>query len=134
VSSALPREFRAALDGREDLLVSSRDDGRERTIRAWFVIAPPGDLYLFTYAFALRVQRWRRDPWVRLRVPGSGTAIEGTVHFVTPTELDDALSELVVERWWMWGATTPPGLRRMLTDGSHALLRVDHPRVAVGGG
>lgn len=123
-----------ALDGREELLVSSRDVGWERTVRAWFVIAPSGDLYLFTYAYALRVQRWRRDPWVRLRVPGTEAAIEGTVHFVVPAELDEALSELVVERWWMWGATTPPGLRRMLTDGSHVLLRVDAPHAAASGG
>jgi hypothetical protein len=40
-------------------------------------------------------------------------------------ELDESLSQLVQDRWWMWGATTPEGLRRMLRDRSHVLFRVE---------
>lgn len=120
--------FLKTLRGHEEVLVSSREDGRVGTVRAWYVIDPAGDLYLFTYSYALRVQRWRRDPWVRLRVPGTATSIEGTVRFVDPAELDETLSELVMERWWMWGATTTEGLRRMLADGSNVLIRVENAR------
>jgi hypothetical protein len=119
--------FIDALRGQEELIISSREDGRERSVRAWYVLTAPGTIYLFTYSFALRVARWRKDPWVRLAVPGGGPSMEGKVHFITVDELDDALIGRVVERWWMWGATTPEGLRRMLRDGSHVLLRVDPP-------
>ena len=104
--------------------MTSRDDGRERSVRAWYVVAA-GAIYLFTVSYALRVARWRNDPWIRLRVPGGGPSIEGSVRFVTPDELDPKLIDLILERWWMWGATTIEGLRRMLQDGSHVLLRVD---------
>lgn len=130
VTPPLPAEFLKTLSGHEEVLVSSREDGRERSVRAWYVIGPEGDLYLFTYSYALRVQRWRRDPWVRLRVPGTTNSIEGTVRFVDPSELSGAVSDLVMERWWMWGATTPQGLRRMLADESHVLLRVENTRAA----
>ena len=93
-------------------------------MRAWYVIAG-GAIYLFTYSYALRVARWRKDPWIRLRVPGGGPSVEGTVRFVGPDELDPALIDPILERWWMWGATTVEGLRRMLRDGSHVLLRVE---------
>jgi hypothetical protein len=87
------------------------------------VLTRSGLIYLFAYAYALRVARWRRDPWVRLRLP-QGPSVEGTIQFVGADELDDELTEAVIERWWMWGATTSEGLRRMLRDGSHVLVRV----------
>jgi len=121
----LPPAFRQALDGADTLMVSSRDAGHERAVHAWFVVTPEGDLYLFGDAYAVRVTRWRRDPWVRLRIPGGGPSVEGRVHFVDPAEVDEVVQDLVVDRWGMWGATTPEGLRRMLRDRSHVLLRVD---------
>lgn len=84
-----------------------------------------GAIYLFTYSYALRVARWRKDPWIRLSVPGGGPSVEATVRFVGPDELDARLIDPILERWWMWGATTVEGLRRMLRDGSHVLLRVE---------
>ncbi len=92
-------------------------------MRAWYVIAG-GAIYLFTFSYALRVARWRNDPWIRIRIPG-GPSVEGTVRFVGPDELDAKLIDAILERWWMWGATTVEGLRRMLRDESHVLLRVD---------
>ena len=123
----LPPGFRKALDGTDELLVSSREDGREGTVRVWFIVTGDGDLYLFNYAFALRVRRWRKDPWVRLTVPGRGESVEGRVQFIEPGELDAAVGDLIVDRWGMWGATTPEGLRRMLRDRSHVLARVEVP-------
>ncbi len=121
---ALPREFIAALAGRDELLVSSREGATERTVPVWFVVAPPGVVYLFNYSFALRVRRWRSDPWVRLRIPGTSVSTEGRVRFIDPSELID-VGPLVVERWGMWGATTEEGLRQMILDGSHGLVRVE---------
>ena len=121
----LPPDFRRALDGAETLLVSSREAGRERAVHTWFVVTPDGDLYLFNYAHALRVARWRKDPWVRLTVPGGGPSVEGEVQFIDPAGVDESVQTLVVERWGMWGATTPEGLRRMLRDRSHVLVRVE---------
>jgi len=123
----LPPEFRKALDGTDELLVGSREDGRERAVRAWFIVTLEGDIYLFNYAYAVRVARWRNDPWVRLTVPGGGQSVEGRVRFVDPAELDGAVQEMIVEQWGMWGATTPEGLRRMVRDGSHVLVRVEVP-------
>ncbi|HKV29857.1 MAG TPA: hypothetical protein VJT14_02460 [Candidatus Dormibacteraeota bacterium] len=123
----LPPVFRKALDGADELLVSSREDGRERAVQAWFIISGDGDIYLFNYAYAIRVARWRTDPWVRLTVPGGGPSLEGRVQFIDPTELAAAVQDQVVERWGMWGATTPEGLRRMVRDGSHVLVRVEVP-------
>jgi len=127
LTCVLPPLFRQALDGTDELLVSSREDGREGTVRAWFIVTPDGDLYLFNFAFALRVTRWRSDPWVRLIIPQTHESIEGRVRFIDPRELDPAVTDQIVERWGMWGATTPEGLRRMLRDGSHSLVRVEVP-------
>jgi hypothetical protein len=124
LTGVLPPDFRRALDGAETLLVSSREAGRERAVHTWFVVTPDGTLYLFNYAHAIRVARWRNDPWVRLTVPGGGPSVEGQVQFIDPAEVDEAVQELVVDRWGMWGATTPEGLRRMLRDRSHVLVRV----------
>jgi hypothetical protein len=123
----LPPEFRKALDGADELLVSSREDGREGTVRVWFIVTADGDLYLFNYAFALRVSRWRNDPWVRLAIPGRAGSVEGRVTFIEPGEVDAAVEDLIVDRWGMWGATTSEGLRRMLRDRSHVLARVEVP-------
>jgi hypothetical protein len=127
LTGVLSPTFRHALDGADTLLVSSREAGRERTVRAWFVVTPEDDLYLFNYSFALRVARWRNDPWVRLTIPKGGPSVEGRVRFIDPGELDQAVQDLVVERWGMWGATTPEGLRQMLRDRSHVLVRVEVP-------
>ena len=121
----LPPEFRKALDGTDELLVSSREDGREGTVRVWFIVSPDGDLYLFNYAFARRVSRWRKDPWVRLTIPRTHESVEGRIRFIDSSGFDPAVTEQIVERWGMWGATTPEGLRRMLRDGSHTLVRVE---------
>jgi hypothetical protein len=125
LTCVLPPDFRQALDGADTLLVSSRESGRERAVHTWFVVTPDGDLYLFNYAHALRVARWRNDPWVRLTIPGGGPSVEGRVQFVEPGEVDEGVQDLIVDRWGMWGATTPEGLRRMLRDRSHILARVD---------
>ncbi|HEY4872532.1 MAG TPA: hypothetical protein VIJ03_11630 [Candidatus Dormibacteraeota bacterium] len=121
----MPPDFRHALDGADTLLVSSREAGRERAVQTWFIVTPDGDLYLFNYAYAVRVARWRNDPWVRLTIPGGGPSVEGRVHFVDAAEVDAAVQDLIVDRWGMWGATTPEGLRRMLRDRSHVLVRVE---------
>lgn len=123
----LPAAFLEALGRSDELIVSSRDDGRVRSVRAWYTLAPPGTIYLFNYAFALRVARWRKDPWVRLTVPRTGESVEGSVRFIGVGELDAGVIEQIVERWGMWGATTPEGLRRMIRDGSHVLVRVEVP-------
>ena len=91
----------------------------------WFVIAEPGVVYLFSFAFSEKVRRWRSDPWVRLTVPGTQTRAEGVVHFVAPEDLDDKLAERIVEHWSMQGAPTIEGLRRTLRDGVHVLVRVE---------
>ncbi len=119
----LPPEFLRALDGRDELLVSSREGAKHGTVRAWFVVGPPGVVYLFSQAFSLKVMRWRSDPWVRLRLPGTAVSVEGIIHFVTLEEVD-SVAPLIIERWGMWGATTVEGLRRMLKDGTHVLVRV----------
>jgi hypothetical protein len=122
----LPAEFLDALGDEEEVLVSSRDlaAGRRGTVPVWFAVGPPGVVYLFGLAVSRKAERWRRDPWVRLTAPSSGLTAEGVVHFVGLDELD-AVAPLVVERWDMAGATTPEALRRLVTEGSHVLLRVE---------
>jgi hypothetical protein len=121
----LPPDFHHALESADTLLVSSREAGRERAVRTWFTVTPDGDLYLFNYAHAIRVARWRNDPWVRLTVPAGGPSVEGRVRFIDPADVDETVQDLIVDRWGMWGATTPEGLRRMLRDRSHVLVRVE---------
>ncbi len=120
----LPQEFLRALEGHEEVLVSSREGAQRGTVPVWFVIAPPGVLYLFGLAYSLKAQRWRNDPWIRLMVPGTRTAAEGRAQFVEGAAID-AVAPLVVERWLMEGATTAEGLRRAIRDGSHVLVRVE---------
>jgi hypothetical protein len=120
----LPAQFVEALRGREEVLVSSREGDRVGTVHAWFVLSAANAVYLFADAHSVRMRRWRLDPWVRLTLPGSQISTEGTVEIVPEAEIDAELGELVVERWGMWGAATPQGLRRMVRDGSSVLLRV----------
>jgi len=104
--------------------VTSREGETRGTVPVWFVIAPPGVVYLFGFAFSEKARRWRSDPWVRLTVPGTRLSAEGIAHQVGPDELDD-IGEAVVERWSMQGAPTIAGLRRTLQDGVHVLVRVE---------
>lgn len=122
----LPSSLLDALRDEDEVLVTSRDPrtGRQGTVPMWFAVGPPGVVYLFTLAYSRKAERWRRDPWVRLRAPGSGVAAEGVVHVVGAGELD-AVAPLAVERWDMAGATTPEALRRLIDEGSHVLLRVE---------
>jgi hypothetical protein len=122
----LPSSFLQALAGHEEVLVTSREGDRRGTVPMWFVIADPGVVYLFTFAFSEKVRRWRTDPWVRLTVPGrTDISAEGEVHFVDAEEVDPTIGELVTDQWAMQGAPTIEGLRRTLRDKVHALIRVE---------
>ena len=124
--SQLPPEFLEALASQDEVLVSSREGTTRGTVPTWFVIAPPGVVYLFSFAFSEKVRRWRMDPWVRLRVPGQpGLSVEGVASFVEPEDISDELGALIVERWGMQGAPTIEGLKRTLRDRVHALIRVE---------
>jgi hypothetical protein len=120
----LPAEFLARLAEHDEVLVTSREGPARGTVPVWFVIAPPGVVYLFGFAFSEKARRWRSDPWVRLTVPGTGESVEGIVHAVQPDEIDDDFGATIVERWSMQGATTIDGLRRTLRDQVHLLVRV----------
>ena len=120
----LPPEFLTALAGHEEVLVTSRDGATRGTVPVWFVIAPPGVVYLFSFGFSEKARRWRSDPWVRLTVPGEQTSVEGIAHFVAADEVD-SVAPLIVERWAMQGAPTVDGLRRSLRDRMHVLVRVE---------
>jgi hypothetical protein len=120
----LPDDFLNALAQHDEVLVSSRQGATRGTVPTWFVIAPPGVVYLFTFAFSVKAHRWRTDPWVRLRVPDGPESVEGVVHFVESTAID-GIAPLIVDRWDMQGAPTLEGLRRTLRDGVHVLLRVE---------
>jgi hypothetical protein len=122
----LPQEFLEALAGQDEVLVTSREGDTRGTVPTWFVIAPPGVVYLFTFAFSEKARRFRGDPWVRLSTRTTPrVSTEGVVHFVGPEELDEPTAELIVERWNMQGAPTTAGLRRTLRDRVHALVRVE---------
>jgi len=120
----LPADFLKALAGQEEVLVTSRAGPIRGTVPVWFVIAPPGVVYLFSFGFSEKVRRWQTDPWVRLTVPGEQLSVEGVAKFVGPDELDP-IAPLIVERWAMQGAPTIDGLRRTLRDRMHALIRVE---------
>jgi hypothetical protein len=122
----LSAEFLEALASQTEVLVTSREGATRGTVPTWFVIAPPGVVYLFSFGFSEKVRRWRTDAWVRLSVPGEpGCSVEGVAHFVEPGELSDDLAAQIVERWSMQGAPTVEGLRRTLRDRVHALIRVE---------
>ncbi len=120
----LPQEFLQALTGQEEVLVSSRDGRLRGTVPVWFLIAPPGVLYLFTLGYSVKARRWKSDPWVRLTVPGTPISAEGMAHFVDAAEID-TIGPVVVEKWGTEGATTVEGLRRGIRDGAYALIRVE---------
>ncbi len=121
----LPSGFLAALAGADEVLVTSRDGPTRGTVPVWFIIEPPGVVYLFGFAFSIKARRWERDPWVRLTVPASAISCEGVAHVVDPAELDDELAQRIVDRWEMQGAPTAQGLRRTLRDKVHVLVRVE---------
>lgn len=120
----LPADFLAELAGHDEVLVSSRDPFRQGTVPVWFIVGPPGVVYLFAQTFSTKVQRWLADPWTRLRVPGSGHSVEGRVSFMRPDDIDP-IADAIVERWSMQGATTVQGLKRTLRDRMHTLIRVE---------
>ena len=124
VSGPLPHEFLELLDQEEELLVSSRDQSGQGTVRMWFAVIPPGYVYLLTPTYTRKAERWRDDPWVRLRVPGSDVFQEGVV---VPVDWDEAETdiEVLTSRFSMAGAATGEALRWMLQDGSRKLLRVE---------
>jgi hypothetical protein len=121
----LPRAFLDALRGHQEVLVTSREDGVTGTVPVWYVVGSPGVVYLFSFSFSIKARRWRSDPWVRLRVPGSSAATEGVVHFVAEADELDRIGAAIVERWSMQGAPTIDGLRRTLRDRVHVLVRVE---------
>ena len=121
----LPAEFLAALEGHDEVLVTSREGQTRGTVPVWFIVDRPGVVYLFGFSFSEKARRWRSDPWVRLTVPGTRTSVEGVVYPVQPQELDDDLAERIVARWEMQGAPTAAGLRRTLRDRVHVLVRVE---------
>lgn len=126
----LPSEFLEALLAADhhEVLVTSREGVARGTVPMWFIIGPPGVVYLFSFSFSEKVRRWRSDPWVRLTVPGEPTrSVDGVVHFVGPDDVDEGLGSLIVERWSMQGAPTVEGLRRTLRDRVHTLIRVEAP-------
>jgi hypothetical protein len=121
----LPAEFLDALNGHDEVLVTSREGSARGTVPVWFIVGPPGVVYLFSFGFSEKARRWRSDPWVRLTVPGQpGTSVEGVAHFVGPDELEP-IAPLIVDRWSMQGAPTLEGLRRTLRDRVHVLIRVE---------
>ena len=122
---ALPTAFLDSLAGHDEVLVSSREGPSLGTVPVWYIVGPPGVVYLFTFSFSTKARRWRVDPWVPLRAPGSSLTAEGEVHFVPADQISPELAEQVVERWSMQGAPTVEGLRRTVREGMHALLRVE---------
>jgi len=120
----LPPEFLEALAGQEEILVSSREQRQRGTVPVWFLVAPPGVVYLFTLGYSTKARRWKSDPWVRLTVPGTRISTEGMAHFVGAGDID-AVGPLVVEKWGTEGATTIEGLSRGIRDGEYALIRVE---------
>ena len=121
----LPGRFLEALAGSETVLVTSREGDAEGTVPVWYLVWPPGVLYLYAESFSRKARRWRADPWVRLRVPGTRVTAEGRTRFVEPGPELDAIAPRVVERWAGWGATTVEGLRRTLRDRTHVLVRIE---------
>jgi hypothetical protein len=121
----LPVPFLEALTGHDEVLVTSRDGTTRGTVPVWFVVGPPGVVYLFSFGFSEKARRWRSDPWVRLTVPGEPrTSVEGVAHFVDAADVDP-IAALVVDRWSMQGAPTLDGLRRTLRDRLHVLVRIE---------
>ena len=119
----------AALGDGDEVLVTSRDDQREVTVRMNFAATTSGDVYLMTGAFSHKALRWERDRWVRLTAPGTGVSVEGTVHRVVAADIPAAAGLAIVDRFATAGAATPEALRQMLETGTQLLFRFDRGRV-----
>ena len=124
----LPEDILAALRNRDVVLVTSRDESGTGTVPMGFALAPPGVVYLLTSAFSRKAQRWERDAWIRLSIPGGGAAVEGSAHPVAAVDIDPALAKILLARFGDSGASTPEALRQLLETGAHVLLRVDGMR------
>jgi hypothetical protein len=120
----LPASLLDSLEGQDEVLVTSRSGSRTGTVPMGFALAPPGVVYLLTFAFSLKARRWEVDPWVRLTEPAHGVSAEGTVHPVGVDELE-AVTPWILDRFVVAGAATPEALRRLLESGTHHLLRVE---------
>lgn len=118
----LPSAFLKQLVGQEEVLVSSRDRAGQGTVRMWFAVIPPGFIYLLTPTYTKKAERWREDPWVRFRVPGTAATQEGVLSTVGWKEAQ-ANAELLTQSFSMAGAATPEALHWMLQDGSRQLLK-----------
>lgn len=92
----------------------------------WFAQAPAGHVLLLTPAFSVKADRWQRDPWVRLVVPGGGERVEAEVRRLGWAEAEP-LAELLMDRFGMAGAATREGLRHLLETGERHLLLVGLP-------
>lgn len=103
--------------------MSSRDGAGRGTVRMWFAVIPPGYVYLLTLTYTKKAERWREDPWVRLRIPGTKASQEGVVTAVDWEEAQPHAPELTTS-FAMSGAATAEALRWMLQDGSRQLLKV----------
>ena len=121
----LPDEFLKALAGHDEVLVTSREGTTRGTVPVWFLILPPGVVYLFGFGFSVK-RLAAGDPTRGFDsgCPASQTSAEGVAHFVGPDEID-AIAPRIVEHWAMQGAPTLEGLRRTLRDRVHVLVRVE---------
>ena len=118
----LPSAFLDQLGDLEEILVSSRDPLSQGTVRMWFAVIPPGFIYLLTPTFTQKAARWRDDPWVNFRIPGTRVNQAGVVAALSWEEAKSS-AELLTRRFAMSGAATPEALRWMLQDGSRQLLK-----------
>lgn len=124
-AGALARALGEGLETAEEILVTSRAGTREVTVRMTLALSPSGGLHLMTSAFSRKAQRWERDPWVRLRLPGGEVAVEGIVRRVGAADLHGAAQAAILSRFGISGAATPEGLRELLASGTHLLFRVE---------
>ncbi|MGA8016540.1 MAG: hypothetical protein WCB85_11550 [Candidatus Dormiibacterota bacterium] len=118
----------AALGDGDEVLVTSRDDQREVTVRMNFAATVSGEIYLMTGAFSRKALRWERDPWVRLTAPDSGVSTEGAVHRVVAADIPAGAGPAIIDRFASAGAATPEALRQTLETGTHLLFRFDPNR------
>jgi hypothetical protein len=124
--AGLPAAFLAALADGDEVLVTSRSGAREVTVPMTIAVSPGGTVYVMTSAFSRKAERWDRDPWVRVAIPGTaGLAVEGWVHPVRVDELDAAAETAILDRFATAGAATPEALRQLLEAGTTLLLRVE---------
>ncbi|MGA7173903.1 MAG: hypothetical protein WCB86_02325 [Candidatus Dormiibacterota bacterium] len=118
----LPSSFLERLGNQEEILVSSRDHSGQGTVRMWFAVIPPGYIYLLTPTYTRKAERWRDDPWVRFRIPGTDSTQEGVVSAIGWDEARLSADQLT-RSFAMAGAATEEALRWMLQDGSRQLLK-----------